>query len=84
MLNTYKKIFQNYHDAHSFHHLLYLQSIFLLISAGYINSFLAWKAWIPLAKLNFGAYLVHLIVMNVVLLNMKTTMTWSWVSMVSV
>ena len=50
---------------------------------GYINSFLAWKAWIPLAKLNFGAYLVHLIVMNIVLYSMKTTMHWSWVSMVS-
>ncbi|KAH9525823.1 Nose resistant to fluoxetine protein 6 [Bulinus truncatus] len=32
-------------------------------SGGFINSFLSWQAWIPLSKLTFGAYLVHLIIM---------------------
>ncbi|XP_055861675.1 uncharacterized protein LOC106068402 isoform X1 [Biomphalaria glabrata] len=30
---------------------------------GFIDSFLSWQGWIPLSKLTFGAYLVHLIIM---------------------
>ncbi|XP_066923938.1 nose resistant to fluoxetine protein 6-like isoform X3 [Clytia hemisphaerica] len=27
--------------------------------AGFINTFLSWKCWIPLSRLTFGAYLLH-------------------------
>ena len=33
---------------------------------GYINSFLSMKIWMPLAKLNYNAYLVHFMVKSIV------------------
>ncbi|XP_041468383.1 nose resistant to fluoxetine protein 6-like [Lytechinus variegatus] len=32
---------------------------------GWINDFLSWKAWIPLCRLTYGAYLFHPLLMNV-------------------
>lgn len=31
-----------------------------LISGGIINDILSWKIWIPLSRLSFSAYLVHI------------------------
>ncbi|XP_050405323.1 nose resistant to fluoxetine protein 6 [Patella vulgata] len=31
---------------------------------GIVNSFLSWSAWIPLSRLTYGAYLVHLIILS--------------------
>lgn len=34
---------------------------------GVVNSFLSWKAWIPLSKLTYGAYLIHITCQQIVL-----------------
>ena len=34
---------------------------------GIVNSFLSWKAWIPLSKLTYGAYLIHINCQQIVL-----------------
>ena len=39
----------------------YLQTIFFV---GLINSFLSWKAFIPLSRLTYGTYLIHWYVMQ--------------------
>ena len=36
-------------------------SIFL---TGMISSFLSWKAWIPLSRLTYGVYLLHILVLT--------------------
>ena len=32
-------------------------------AGGLVNSFLSWKVWIPLSRLTYGGYLLHLVVM---------------------
>ena len=34
---------------------------------GVVNSFLSWKAWIPMSKLTYGAYLIHITCQQIVL-----------------
>ena len=30
---------------------------------GYVNTFLSWRAWLPLSRLTYGGYLLHMMVM---------------------
>ncbi|XP_077990383.1 O-acyltransferase like protein-like [Glandiceps talaboti] len=34
-------------------------------NAGFINTFLSWRMWLPLAKMNYVAYLVHLTIIQI-------------------
>ena len=36
-----------------------------LVLSGFVNTLLSWKALIPLSRLTYCAYLVHLVVMDV-------------------
>ncbi|ESP03047.1 hypothetical protein LOTGIDRAFT_157007 [Lottia gigantea] len=38
---------------------------------GFVNTILSWGAWIPLSRLTYAAYLIHLIVLTVFLGNMR-------------
>ena len=37
----------------------YFLLLFLLFLGGIVNDILSWKAWIPLSRLTYGAYLMH-------------------------
>ncbi|XP_072028213.1 nose resistant to fluoxetine protein 6-like [Amphiura filiformis] len=50
-------------------------------NGGYINSFLSWNFWSPLAKLNFAAYLVHPIIIYQVILTKKALLHFTYVEM---
>lgn len=45
--------------------LLIEVKMFLLFAPGFINTLLSWSAFVPLSRLTYASYLVHLIVMNV-------------------
>ncbi|XP_072028267.1 nose resistant to fluoxetine protein 6-like [Amphiura filiformis] len=50
-------------------------------NGGYINSFLSWNFWNPLARLNFAAYLVHPIIIFQVILTKKALLHFTYVEM---
>ena len=55
-----------------------IQDIFLTcLSLGLINSFLSWKAWIPLSKLTYAAYLIHPILQQIVLGSFTSTIKFT-------
>ena len=41
----------------------------LFVFSGPIGSILNWSGWAPLSKLNYAAYMFHMIVLTVVLMN---------------
>jgi len=41
-----------------------LWSIIKNLLLGFINLFLSWKAWIPLSRLTYGVYLLHIFVIE--------------------
>lgn len=45
--------------------LLIEVKMFLLFAPGFINTLLSWSAFVPLSRLTYASYLVHLIVMYV-------------------
>ncbi|XP_077994353.1 nose resistant to fluoxetine protein 6-like [Glandiceps talaboti] len=47
-------------------------------NGGVVNSFLSWKAWVPLSRLSFGAYMMHGIVINIFLYNRDTLIFLSY------
>ena len=49
--------------------------IFLIL--GVVNSFLSWKAWIPLSKLTYAAYLIHPILQQIVLGSLTSTIKFT-------
>ena len=42
------------------------------ISVGYVKEFLSAKFWIPLSRLNYSAYLIHLTLINVMFVGHRT------------
>jgi peptidoglycan/LPS O-acetylase OafA/YrhL len=40
---------------------------------GFINSILSWEGWLPLSRLNFGAYLMHMTIISFESYNKETT-----------
>ena len=40
-----------------------LNHIFSLIVTGHIDKFLSWRAFIPLSRLTYGVYLIHLVIL---------------------
>ncbi|XP_072028216.1 nose resistant to fluoxetine protein 6-like [Amphiura filiformis] len=50
-------------------------------NGGYVNMFLSWTLWTPLAKLSFGAYLVHPIIIYLVILTKKALLHFTYVEM---
>ena len=50
---------------------------------GVINSFLSWRAWIPLSKLTYGAYLIHITCQMIVLFSTTVTLHFTDFMMVS-
>ena len=53
---------------------------------GVVNSFLSWKAWIPLSKLTYAAYLIHLDLQKIVLRGITSTIKFTnffWVRIFS-
>lgn len=42
------------------------------ISLGYVKEFLSARFWIPLSRLNFSAYLIHVILLNLMFVGHKT------------
>ena len=50
---------------------------------GVVNSFLSWRAWIPLSKLTYGAYLIHITCQMIVLFGTTVTLHFTDFMMVS-
>ena len=50
---------------------------------GIVNSFLSWEAWIPLSKLTYGAYLIHITCQTTVLFGSTIALHFSDFLMVS-
>lgn len=50
-------------------------------NGGYINSFLSWSFWTPLARLTFGAYLIHPVIIFLVLTTKPTMFYWTYVEL---
>ncbi|GBN86406.1 hypothetical protein AVEN_186751-1 [Araneus ventricosus] len=48
---------------------------------GVVNSILSWKAFIPLSRITYGAYLVHPIVMNTYFNSMRALIIYSTFNM---
>lgn len=48
-------------------------------NGGYINRFLSWSAWVPLARISFCAYLIHPVVIFVVILRMKSLIHFTYI-----
>ena len=55
----------------------------LLSILGPINTFLSWRIWIPLSRLNFAMYLLHPMIIFLCYLQYKTPMYYTDVSQVS-
>lgn len=51
--------------------------------SGYINSFLSWKGWVILSRLTFGAYLLHLTILQWLYNDVPRPFHYSRVSLVS-
>ena len=44
---------------------------------GLINNFLSWKAWMPISKLTYGAYLIHPVLQKIVLTGITSSIKYS-------
>ncbi|XP_055947834.1 nose resistant to fluoxetine protein 6-like [Argiope bruennichi] len=58
--------------------------IFICVTGqgGFVNAFLSWKAWIPLSRLTYCAYLVHALVQTSYAFSLRTMLTFSHVNVV--
>ena len=52
-------------------------------AGGPVNTILSWSAWVPLARMSFAIYLVHMTVMSVVNSYVRSRVTASQVSVLS-
>ncbi|XP_065299086.1 nose resistant to fluoxetine protein 6-like isoform X3 [Dermacentor albipictus] len=51
--------------------------------AGFVGKFLSWKAFVPLSKLSFGVYLIHLPFMQLMLHASRERVLWSHFNLVT-
>lgn len=55
------------------HHLRLARLIVLLTCfTGCVNKILSWKALVPLARLSYGAFLVHMLMQQVLIFSIRT------------
>ena len=57
--------------------------MFMLPHSGLVNSFLSQKFWAPLARLTFGAYLIHPILIFIALMTRPVMFHATYVEIVS-